>query len=68
MNIIPAPALPPSIVLTGSAEDMEMAVVFVRALHIVAFGPEAGEMMFRNFPVLGGFLLYREACRRAPQC
>lgn len=57
-----------SISLTGSKEDMEMAQVFVRALHFIAYGQEAGEMMFNQFPVLGGFLLYREACKRAPSC
>lgn len=62
------PNSPPSIALTGSLEDMEMTAIYVEALHVIALGPEAGVTAFLNFPVVGGFLLYREACHRAPQC
>ena len=58
----------PTIVLRGTAEDQEMAEIYFLALHVLVHGPVRGLLASQQVAPLHKFLLYRDACARAPSC
>ena len=48
----------------GSKEDLDISVVWVRAMLHASLGPEVGEAHFRKLPALQGLLWFRGAWER----
>lgn len=58
----------PSIVLTGTAEEQEMAEIYYLELHAIVHGRAKAEKLVANVAPLVKFMVYRDACARSPRC
>lgn len=58
----------PSIVLTGTVEEQEMAEIYYLELHAVVHGRAKAEHLVENVAPLVKFMVYRDACARSPKC
>ena len=57
-----------SICVSGTKDELDMAVVWARSrLHCV-FGPAEGEKRFKTIPAMGVLLAWRAATLNAPEC
>lgn len=62
----PAPprTVSPKLRCTEGKQDLDISVVWVRAMLHSTLGPDRGEQAFRQLPALQGLLMFRRAWER----